>query len=170
MHQPSYTLSTYAYCRRRDGPTVEEVKTSSPSPSVHVDVDVGAGAHDDFERAEGKFFHAVENIEKKAINVAHSLIHDEVDVLFGKDHGHHHDENGHQNENSMHINDDDHMFHLPIFGGRRRGSSSGSGSESIVKNQAHQISATDCSDESDEKLLNFMENYAENCFNPHGGW
>ena len=43
---------------------------------------------DDYETAEEKIFHLVENVEKKAVGVAENLLHDEVDFLFGKDHGH----------------------------------------------------------------------------------
>lgn len=43
---------------------------------------------DDFDKAEEGFFHAVENIERNAVNMARNLVRDEVDVLFGKDHGH----------------------------------------------------------------------------------
>lgn len=43
---------------------------------------------DDFEEAEQHFFDAVERAEKKVLNVAANLMHDEVDILFGKDHGH----------------------------------------------------------------------------------
>eukprot|EP01083_Nonionella_stella_P142897 442953_1 len=42
---------------------------------------------DDCDKAEEGFFHAVENIERNAVNTARKLVHDEVDVLFGKDHG-----------------------------------------------------------------------------------
>mmetsp|Transcript_6740 Transcript_6740/g.9666 ORF Transcript_6740/g.9666 Transcript_6740/m.9666 type:complete len:157 (+) Transcript_6740:160-630(+) len=45
---------------------------------------------DDFDKAEEGFFHAVENIERNAVNMARNLVYDEVDVLFGKDHGHSH--------------------------------------------------------------------------------
>eukprot|EP01083_Nonionella_stella_P051013 135479_1 len=45
---------------------------------------------DDFDKAEEGFFHAVENIERNAVNMARNLVHDEVDVLFGKDHGQFH--------------------------------------------------------------------------------
>ncbi len=169
LHYRRFVPLTSCTPRKRDGPKVEEVKTSS-SPSVHVDVDVDVD--DDFNRAEGKFFHAVENIEKKAITVAHDLIHDEVDVLFGKDHGHHEQENSIDMDGD-HDHDHDHAFHLPIFGGRRRGS----GSAFSKKNHVHQVtSSTKVNDtdnneeETDEKFLNFMESYAENCFNPHGGW
>ena len=50
---------------------------------------------DDFDRAEKSIFDKVEFVEKVALNSAINLIHDEVQVLFGKDHGgslHHHDE------------------------------------------------------------------------------
>ena len=43
---------------------------------------------DDFEVAEQHFFDVVERAEKKVLNVAANLMHDEVDILFGKDHGH----------------------------------------------------------------------------------
>ena len=43
---------------------------------------------DDYERAEKKIFRVVETVEKKAIDIAGDLIQDEVDILFGKDHGH----------------------------------------------------------------------------------
>lgn len=43
---------------------------------------------DDYEVAEEKIFNAVEKVEKVAVDVAESLVHDEVDVLFGKDHVH----------------------------------------------------------------------------------
>lgn len=43
---------------------------------------------DDYEMAEEKIFRTLESVEKKAFGVAETLIHDEVDILFGKDHGH----------------------------------------------------------------------------------
>mmetsp|Transcript_18748 Transcript_18748/g.27777 ORF Transcript_18748/g.27777 Transcript_18748/m.27777 type:complete len:133 (-) Transcript_18748:290-688(-) len=43
---------------------------------------------DDFEEAEQHFFDVIERAEKKVINVARTLVQDEVDILFGKDHGH----------------------------------------------------------------------------------
>mmetsp|Transcript_17331 Transcript_17331/g.21179 ORF Transcript_17331/g.21179 Transcript_17331/m.21179 type:complete len:161 (+) Transcript_17331:132-614(+) len=43
---------------------------------------------DDFDRAEQTFFDIVENTERAVLKTAESLIHDEVNVLFGKDHGH----------------------------------------------------------------------------------
>ncbi len=54
----------------------------------------------DYERAEEEIFHHVEDFEKAAINVAHDMVHDEVDILFGKSHGHDvHDEDA-RNDNS----------------------------------------------------------------------
>jgi len=43
---------------------------------------------DEFDRALESLFNAVERAEKRVINVAEMLLHDEVDILFGKDHGH----------------------------------------------------------------------------------
>ena len=41
----------------------------------------------DFDHAEENIFNKVENVEKAVLNAASSLLHDEVDVLFGCDHG-----------------------------------------------------------------------------------
>lgn len=41
---------------------------------------------EDYEKAEEKIFKTVEKVEKKAFGIAESLLHDEVDILFGKDH------------------------------------------------------------------------------------
>ncbi|GFH47561.1 predicted protein [Chaetoceros tenuissimus] len=49
-------------------------------------------SQDNFGRAKRSFIHAIEDVEKKAIKLAENMIHDEVDVLFGKDHGHHEDD------------------------------------------------------------------------------
>ena len=43
---------------------------------------------DDFEDVEQHFFDVIERAEKKVINMARTLVQDEVDILFGKDHGH----------------------------------------------------------------------------------
>jgi len=59
---------------------VEEVKTTNVN---------------DFEEAEEIFFNTVENVEKAILHSVESLLHDEVDVLFGIDHGaslHKHDD------------------------------------------------------------------------------
>jgi len=48
----------------------------------------GIRRQDDFEEAEQHFFDVIERAEKKIINVAKTLVRDEVDTLFGKDHGH----------------------------------------------------------------------------------
>ena len=41
----------------------------------------------DFDRAEESIFNKVENVEKAVLGAASSLLHDEVDVLFGNNHG-----------------------------------------------------------------------------------
>jgi len=45
-------------------------------------------SQDNFGRAKDNLFHTIEEVEKKAIHVAENLVQDEVDVLFGKNHGH----------------------------------------------------------------------------------
>mmetsp|Transcript_22594 Transcript_22594/g.33068 ORF Transcript_22594/g.33068 Transcript_22594/m.33068 type:complete len:190 (+) Transcript_22594:72-641(+) len=58
--------------------TVQQVATT---PSKIMDID-------DFERAQEDIFHAVESVEKAVLDVAEKMLHDEVEILFGKDHGH----------------------------------------------------------------------------------
>lgn len=41
----------------------------------------------DLDQAEETFFNKIENMEKSILHSAESLIHDEVDVLFGVNHG-----------------------------------------------------------------------------------
>jgi|EP01083_Nonionella_stella_P047628 hypothetical protein len=41
----------------------------------------------DFDRAEQSIFDTVENVEKAVLNTAGNLLRDEVDILFGKNHG-----------------------------------------------------------------------------------
>jgi hypothetical protein len=60
---------------------------------------------DDVDRAEESIFHRVESVEKSILNTAGALIHDEVDVLFGSNHG----SKQHQD---------------PVVSGRRRGNDS----------------------------------------------
>lgn len=45
-------------------------------------------SQDNFGRAKDNLFHTIEEVEKKAVHIAENLVQDEVDVLFGKDHGH----------------------------------------------------------------------------------
>ncbi len=49
---------------------------------------MSGNTNDDFDAAEENIFRAVENVERKVINFAESMVRDEVDILFGKDHGH----------------------------------------------------------------------------------
>jgi hypothetical protein len=44
-------------------------------------------SQDDSEEAEQHFFDVIERYEKKIINIAKTLVQDEVDTLFGRDHG-----------------------------------------------------------------------------------
>ncbi len=41
----------------------------------------------DLDQAEERFFNEIENMEKSLLHSAETLIHDEVDVLFGINHG-----------------------------------------------------------------------------------
>lgn len=52
-----------------------------------LNVDTLTNSQDNFGRAKNNLFHAIEEVEKKALHVAEQLVHDEVDILFGKDHG-----------------------------------------------------------------------------------
>jgi hypothetical protein len=45
----------------------------------------------DFESAEQSFFRAVENVERRVINFAENIVHDEVHILFGRGHAIHDD-------------------------------------------------------------------------------
>lgn len=54
---------------------------------VVKDLSVNEFDHFDFDRAEKDIFMSVENAEKAVLKAASNLIHDEVDVLFGADHG-----------------------------------------------------------------------------------
>ena len=62
--------------KRRGTPSTAEVKAT---PTDKVD----GNPLIDYERAEEEIFHHVEDFEKAAINVAHNLLHDEVETLFG---------------------------------------------------------------------------------------
>merc|ERR550539_30186 len=61
-------------------------KKSNSSQDVDKEADTNK-VIDDFDAAEKSIFDSVENVEKAVLNTASSLIHDEVDVLFGRDHG-----------------------------------------------------------------------------------
>jgi len=80
---------------------------------------------DDYETAEEKIFHLVENVEKKAVGVAENLLHDEVDILFGKDHGHAIHDNRNLSTDEMKKNDlskPQRSMNLPLkfkFGGQQ---------------------------------------------------
>lgn len=50
-------------------------------------VSVDDSVHHDFDHAERSIFHTIESAEKAILRVASNLIHDEVEVLFGADHG-----------------------------------------------------------------------------------
>ena len=73
---------TYSYLSTNRGGS-QVPKNKAVKPEV-----LGIRRLDDFEEAEQHFFDVVERAEKKVLNVAANLMHDEVDILFGKDHGH----------------------------------------------------------------------------------
>eukprot|EP01083_Nonionella_stella_P019366 53842_1 len=109
------------------------------------------GNIDDFERAEENLFHAVEKIEKVAIHIAHDMVHDEVDILFGKDHG---------NYLPTECNDDNDDIPSQLPHCRR--------SSSNNKKEVFQMSTK--SNEKVPSFDQFMENYAQNCFASQFGW
>eukprot|EP01083_Nonionella_stella_P305657 1067151_1 len=106
---------------------------------------------DDFDRAEENLFHAVEKIEKVAICIAHDMVHDEVDILFGKDHG---------NYLPTECNDDNDDIPSQLPHCRR--------SSSNNKKEVFQMSTK--SNEKVPSFDQFMENYAQNCFASQFGW
>jgi hypothetical protein len=59
-------------------------------------VDQLTNSQDNFGRAKENLFHTIEEVEKKAIHIAENLVQDEVDVLFGKNHGHSLSEKNHK--------------------------------------------------------------------------
>eukprot|EP01083_Nonionella_stella_P019367 53843_1 len=109
---------------------------------------------DDFDRAEENLFHAVEKIEKVAICIAHDMVHDEVDILFGKDHGH-----------SLHTDcnedNDDILRHVPH---RRRSSSNNK------KDNCQMTTKTEEKEGHKPSFDHFMESYAQNCLASQYGW
>ena len=109
---------------------------------------------DDFDRAEENLFHAVEKIENIAIRIAHDMVHDEVDILFGEDHGH-----------SLHTDcnddNDDILSHVPHH---RRSSSNN-------KKDVCQMSTKTKEKEGHNPAFDqFMESYAQNCVASQYGW
>ncbi len=75
LNQSTY----YIIYSRRGVQSTEEVNNSA---------EIDRNPLGDYERAEKEIFNHVEDFEKAAINVAHDMVHDEVDILFGKNHGH----------------------------------------------------------------------------------
>ena len=81
-----HTLSlSFPVCRNVDTKHKNKKKSTSTGTDASVNVNDDAG---DYEVAEEKIFRAIENVERKIVNTAEHLVLDEVDILFGKDHGH----------------------------------------------------------------------------------
>ena len=66
---------------------VESTSKEKDRKKVLKEVSVDDVEHHDFDRAERRIFHAIGSAEKAILKVASNLIHDEVEVLFGADHG-----------------------------------------------------------------------------------
>jgi hypothetical protein len=61
-------------------------KKKNNSNSSHDEVRL-TNSEDNFGKAKDNLLHTLDQVEKKVLRVAEQVIHDEVDVLFGKDHG-----------------------------------------------------------------------------------
>ena len=80
----THSLS-FLVCRNVDTKHKNNKKSTSTGTDASVNVNDDAG---DYEAAEEKIFRAIENVERKIVDTAEHLVLDEVDILFGKDHGH----------------------------------------------------------------------------------
>jgi len=86
-------LRTFAMRRRNtDNPTPTKKKDISPTTFTtsrrRRDEEVGlTNSEDNFGKAKDNILDTLDKVEKNVLRVAEHLIHDEVDILFGKDHG-----------------------------------------------------------------------------------
>jgi len=102
---------------------------------------------DNFGRVKDNLLHAIVEVEKKALHIAENLVHDEVDILFGKDHGH-----------AIHDEKIDPQLIKPV-----------SARLTATSSKKHKIKMAKVQDEPSHALfLDFMENYADNCFYQFG--
>ena len=114
-------------------------------------------SQDNFGKVKDNLFHAIEEVEKKALHVAEQLVHDEVETLFGKDHGHViHDEKFSQ------------IHPEPIKPARARNASTTPSEKHKMTKYAKSTDPHETTELPQGNFLDFMENYANNCHSQFG--